>query len=92
MIGTILFWLMYIISGLTVYTVLRCTYIRKELKYKKYEETDERLKHPLWFIILLIIGFLIPMVNIMIPIATILIYYIDDYRGYYYKSFLTKKY
>ena len=90
--GTILFWIMYIISGLAVYTVLRCTYIRKELKYHKYEETDERLKHPLWLIILLIIGFLIPVINITIPIVMILAYYMDDYREYYYKSFLTKKY
>jgi len=92
MIGTILFWIMYIISGLAVYTILRCTYIRKELKYQKYEETNERLKQPLWFIILLIIGFLIPVINITIPIVMILAYYIDDYREYYYKSFLTKKY
>ena len=92
MIGTILFWLMYIISGFATYTVLRCTYIRKELKYHKYEETDERVKRPLWFIILLIIVFLIPAVNIAIPIVTILAYYMDDYRDYYYKSFLTKKY
>ena len=43
MMGTILFWIMYIISGLAVYTILRCTYIRKELKYHKYEETDRTM-------------------------------------------------
>lgn len=92
MIGTILFWLMYIISGFAVYTILRCTYVKKEIKYHKYEETEERVKHPLWFIILLIIGFLIPVVNIAIPIIMILLYVMDDYCDYYYKSFLTKKY
>lgn len=87
MCGIVLFWLMYIISGLSVYTVLRCAY-----KIDKFEETDERVKHPLWFILLLIIVFLIPIVNISIPIMTILFYQMDDCREYYYKSFLTKEY
>ena len=92
MLGTIFFWLMYIIVGLSVYTILRCSYKRIEIKYNKYEETNERYKHPLWFILLLFILFLIPIVNLTIPIVMFMLYFIDDSREYYYKSFLTKKY
>ena len=94
--GIVLFWISYLVSGLCLYTILRGMYIRKRIKinqypYYKIEETNERYKLPLWLIIILIIVFFIPGLNICLGFW-IWFSLLPDDREYYYKTFLTKKY
>ena len=94
--GIILFWILYFVSGLCLYTILRGMYIRKQIKkdrypYYEFEETNERYKLPLWLIIILIIVFFVPGLNICLGFW-IWFSLLPDDREYYYKTFLTKKY
>lgn len=93
--GIILFWVCYLFSGIGLYTLFRGLYVQKKIDldsypYWKYEKTDERFKIPLWMILLAIIIFCIPIVNISIPFALIVG---ENYsEEFYIKTFLTKKY
>ncbi len=100
--GIFLFYLHYVIAIIILYHILRCLYVKNRIEgsgyYKNYYETesDKRLKHSLWIIILFIIILLIPIVNIIV----FLIYlgsrtYCEDGKDknpYYCKSIFTKKY
>jgi len=103
MFGIILFWIHYLLALILLYHLLKCVYIKG--KYEKntwngitYEKTpeDKRLKFPLWVIILLLIAFFVPILNLCVYIAylTALLAHSDGsmYNKYYCKSFLTKEY
>ena len=103
MFGVILFWIHYIIAGIVLYHDLRCIYVKSQcgtIKYGnklyKITENDERLKLPLWGIILLFIAFLIPVFNIIACSAYLCGRLINEngseYNKYYCKSIFTKKY
>lgn len=100
--GIFLFYLHYIIAIIILYHILRCLYIKNGVEgsgyYKTYYETEsnKRLKHSLWIIILFIIILLIPIVNIIV-FSAYLGYrtYCEDGKDknpYYCKSIFTKKY
>ena len=67
----------YIISLILLYFILKRIYVKQLIykgtyrEYNKYQKTenDKRLKHSLIFIILLIIIFFIPLLNILIYIS-----------------------
>ena len=98
MFGLFLFWVQYIIAGLLLYTLLRCSYKYVEVKDKnnwrtRLEKSNERAKFPLWLILLFIIAFFIPVINLIaiVPYMVIKTGSEVDNR-IYYKSFLTKEY
>lgn len=99
MIGIFLFWIHYIIAGVLLYTLLRCSYKYVEIKDNnnwriKFEKSDEKVKFPLWLILLFIIIFSIPCLNLFVIISYMVMKTnesLDDKR-IYYKSFLTKEY
>lgn len=100
MIGTFLFWSQYIIAVILLYHILRCTYV-KHIKVDKYSkeyiitDTDKKLKHPLWLLIVLIMITTIPVVNIAILFGYLLSVVGDGsskYNKYYCKSIFTKEY
>lgn len=97
--GLFLFYLHYIIAGILLYLILRCMYIKGDVKNCKHYKTDndKRLKHPLWLIILYLFVFMIPVVNIIIFTAYLVVQTINfdgrpEYCEYYCKSFLNKEY
>ena len=98
MLGMILFWIHYIIAMILLYHLLRCIYVKTKSCEYGYEisDLDERLKQPLFVIILLIIVFFIPVLNILVFSGCMCRYLINEgnqkYNKYYCKSFLTKKY
>ena len=101
--GTILFWLHYIIAAILLYNILCCIYIKghaEKLGYRTnvYSKADNdiRLKHPLWFIILFSFITLTPMINIIV-LTVYLIWKLgntdgEQYNKYYCKSLFTRKY
>lgn len=96
MFGTILFWAQYIVAIVLLYTILRCSYKYTIVK-KEYQKSNERVKFPLWIIILLIIVLFIPIFNLIIYVsymirATSKPLYGENKDRVYYKSFLTKEY
>ena len=91
-----LFWIHYIIAGILLYTILINSY--EYIPYKdgyitKYKPGNERVKFPLWLIILFSIVFFIPILNIIV-FASYMVIRSSDFEEHrvYYKSFLTKKY
>lgn len=102
MCGIILFWLMYIVSAIIIYHLISCIYVKGRVdsghyrnKYFKTNE-DKRLKHPLYFIVLMFVCFVFPIVNIGIPLACLL-YRVcsedgQEHNKYYCKSIFTKEY
>jgi len=103
MLGIIIFWIHYVVAAILLYHLLRCIYVKGE-SYKttyrtvyKISDLDKRLKQPLFVIILLIIVFFIPVLNILVFSGGMCKYLVttegdSDYNKYYCKSFLTKKY
>lgn len=94
--GTILFWLMYIISAVLLYTIIFKTYDKTRVKdnyssLPHYEITDNdtRHKYPLWFILISVLAYFIPIVNVIFFILFMTLTPIDNV---YFKSFLTKEY
>ena len=102
MFGIFLFWLHYIIAAVLLYHDLRCIYVKTECedKYRskiyKITENDQRLKLPLWVIILFLIVFFIPFLNLFVYTAylcaRLINEYGNEYNKYYCKSIFTKKY
>ena len=94
MIGVILFWIDYIIAAILLYTILRCSYNYVLGPHNKYVLSETRKKHPLWFIILFGLVFLIPVINIIVLITYIGGTASATCKGdrIYYKSFLFKEY
>ena len=101
MFGVFLFWIHYIVAIIILYTILRCSYkyvaVKKEYRNYEYKKSNERVKFPLWIILLFIAILFIPVVNLIIYIAYMIkstnapLYDINNNRVYY-KSFLTKEY
>ena len=93
MFGIFLFWLEYIIAGIVLYTILRGTYKVKKVNKidHEYEKTNERYKRPLWQILLFIVLFFIPVINLSLIAYMVASSYEEDSK-LYYKSFITKKY
>lgn len=102
MFGVILFWLLYIVSAILLYHILRCIYVKtvdsSNGYRKKYKRTDkdEKLKYPLWVILLLLLVFFIPFINFIVYTAFLCAKLIcengDEYNPYYCKSIFTRKY
>lgn len=102
MFGVILFWLHYIIAGVILYHILRCLYIKGDIDKtsypRRYHKTDkdERLKHPLWLVLVFIAVFLVPILNIVVLPIYLAFRVIcedgEDRNPYYCKSSFTKKY
>ena len=101
--GILLFWIHYIVAVVLLYHDLFCIYVKTECNnactYKTYKitENDERLKQPLWIIILFFIVLFIPGLNLFVYIAYLCAKLINDfgsskYNKYYCKSIFTKKY
>ena len=89
---TIIFCIMYIIVGLSVYTIFRGMFVRKYISFNKWKNTNIRYKLPLWFIILTISVAVIPILNLIIPIGILIDLDGNVDREYYYKTFLTERY
>lgn len=101
MFGIVLFWVHYIIAVVLLYTILRCSYkytiVKKEYRNNEYQKSNERVKFPLWIIILFIIVLFIPVFNLIVYVSYMIkatskpMYDVNKNRVYY-KSFLTKEY
>ena len=102
MFGVIIFRLHYIIAGILLYHILRCIYVKQRTSKNPYntiyERTseDKRLKHPLWLVLLFILAFCIPIVNIL-SLGIYLTFRMVNESGnthnpYYCKSIFTKEY
>ena len=102
MFGVILFWIQFIIAGILLYHILRCIYIKGKSTQdgyrKKYEKTenDKKLTYPLWVIIIFLVIFFIPVLNLLTFIGYLCSKLInelgDSYNQYYCKSIFTKRY
>ena len=102
MFGIILFWLHYIIAAIILYHILRCLYVKGNASGNGYRNTyhktdnDERLKHPLWLVLIFFTVFLVPILNLIALPAYLAFRVIcedgEDKNPYYCKSALTKKY
>jgi uncharacterized membrane protein len=102
MFGVIIFWLHYIIAGILLYHILRCIYVKqktsKSIYNATYERTseDKRLKHPLWLVLLFILAFCIPIINILSFGIYLTFRMVNEsgstYNPYYCKSIFTKEY
>ena len=96
MFGIVLFWTHYIVAVVLLYTILRCSYKYTIIK-KEYQKSNERVKFPLWIIILFIIVLFIPILNLIVYVSYMIkatskpMYDVNKNRVYY-KSFLTKEY
>ena len=100
--GILIFWLQYVVAGILLYHILRCIYIKKDTDTRGYKtkyrktENDERLKHPLWLLIIAFIILTIPFLNIFV-FGFYLSHKVicesgEEYNPYYCKSAFTKKY
>ena len=102
MFGVILFWIHYIIAGTLLYHIFRCIYVKEKVFDNGYRteyaitDNDIRLKHPLWVLILFIIIFFIPVINItffgMYLAKRMICENGSEHNPYYCKSIFTKKY
>ena len=97
MIGIILFWLHYILAGVLLYTILRCSYKYVKTENRnwrtEYIKSEEKAKFPLWLILIFICIFFIPVVNLLTFISFMVIKSGTEVnQRLYYKSFLTKEY
>ena len=95
MIGIILFWIVYIVAALLLYTIIFKTYdkTKVQLKYNseyRITDNDVRHKYPLWLILLGVIIYFIPGFNIAIYAGFMCIF--SSENDVYFKSFLTKEY
>lgn len=93
MIGIIFFWLDYITCGLALYSFIFCRYKLERVQgmyslKTEMEPTKERIKTPLWQVLLLILLYIIPVLNILI--LPIMVFHYSE-NNYCYKSFLTKE-
>lgn len=100
----LIFIILYIISALSIYTLIFGAYERKktvretnipnlmQLYNDRWEETSIRYKHPLWMLLGAILLALIPVANLIVPLIMFIDYNINDRREYYYKTFLNEKY
>jgi len=100
--GILIFWLQYVIAGILLYHILRCLYIKKDVDTRSYKtkyhktENDERLKHPLWLLIIAFVILTIPVLNIF-AFGLYLSHKLicedgEECNPYYCKSSFTKKY
>jgi len=103
MFGIILFWIHYIVAGILLYHDLRCIYVKSKSSTNTYRgkiyeitEKDQRLKLPLWIIVLFFIVFFVPVLNLFVYTtylcARLINEYGSEYNKYYCKSIFTKKY
>lgn len=104
MFGIILFWIQYIVAAILLYHSLWCIYVKVDTnkseynRYRTYKitENDERLKSPLWMIILFFTVFFVPFLNLTTYAGYLCYRLINDrgseYNKYYCKSIFTKKY
>ena len=101
--GVFVFIIVYIIAFILLYHALRCIYVKEKYTSNRWgersyeiSESDKRLKHPLWRILLFIIILFIPILNIIVYLIFILSKVLNDCSSdrnrYYLKSFLTKEY
>lgn len=95
MIGIILFWISYIVAGILLYTIVFHTYEKtKSAKYgfTDYTITDDDVRHkyPLWLILISIIVFFVPVLNLFLFIMFMALY--PESHNVYFNSFLNKKY
>lgn len=97
MIGIIFFWISYIVAGILLYTIVFHTYEKTEIETKygftKYITTDKDIRHkyPLWLILIGIIVFFVPVLNVFLFTMFMALYPGED-RNVYFNSFLNKKY
>ena len=98
-----IFIILYIIAIILLYHALRCIYVKEKYTSNRWgersyeiSESDKRLKHPLWRILLFIIILFIPILNVIVYLIFILTKVLNDCGSdrnrYYLKSFLTKEY
>jgi len=105
MIGTILFWLQYIVAVICLYHITNCIYVKgnkqeRSRSYNRFEysrtDQDKKLKHPLWLLIIFFAVLLIPILNIIVFVSYLLHRTCcedgEDYNPYYCKSVFTNKY
>lgn len=96
MVGVIFFWVLYIVAGILLYTIIFHTYEKTESKtkygYTEYIVTDNdiRRKYPLWLIFISIIVFFIPALNVFLFAMFMALY--PEEHNVYFNSFLNKKY
>ena len=100
--GIILFYLHYIVAAILLYHILRCIYVKgsvtKGYIYNNYEktDTDKRLTHPLWAVILFLVILCIPGLNLIVFIIYLAFRLISEsgskHNPYYCKSLFTKEY
>ena len=86
--GVFLFLTHYVIAATLLYTILFCSH-ETEYVNRKFVAKKERMKYPLWAILVGITIFFIPILNIIAYII-----YIGAASGndeIYFDSFLTKK-
>ena len=102
MVEIFFFWLHYILAGILLYTSLRSIYVKGKKSEDRYPviyyktDSDQRLKTPLWVILLLSFAFFVPILNLVILGAYLMSKLINEdgskYCKYYCKSLLTKEY
>ena len=96
MVEIIFFWILYIVAGILLYTIIFHTYEKTEIEtkygYTEYTITDKGIRHkyPLWLILISIIVFFIPVLNVFL-FAMYMALYPEDHNVYF-NSFLNKKY
>lgn len=99
--GVFIFIILYIIAIILLYHALRCIYVKEKYTSNRWgersneiSESDKRLKHPLWRILLFIIILFIPILNVIVYLIFILTKVLNDCGSsrYYLKSILTKEY
>ena len=73
----------YILSGILLYVIFGATY---------YVHNNERVKTPLYIIMILCLLYLIPVVNIVSAICWMVFRQLDDSNDMYIDSPLMKKY
>lgn len=99
--GVVIFWVHYVIAFILLWHILCCIYVKKDkiikgYTYYKKSENDERLKHPIWVVVLFMLILCIPILNLIVFVAYIMFRALTD-RGsdesnpYYIKSLFTKK-
>ena len=96
MAGIIFFWVLYIVAGILLYTIIFHTYEKTESTtkygYTKYIITDNDIRHkyPLWLILIRIIVFFVPLLNVFLFAMFMALY--SEEHNVYFNSFLNKKY
>ncbi len=79
--GIVLYYLWVVLALYLSYVLLFCTY-----------DDDERVKFPLYMLIVAFVAAFVPFINIIQTIGIgIFMYELHDYKDYTYKTFLFKK-